>query len=1062
MRKIWLLVGLITIFPSLLSNSVVLAYDWDENFEKDLSDWTIDKSSGCTIDIQTVTADKLSPVDGKNLLLWRPSDKTGQCHLSRPIEPPINSGKVSLWFYDNTEDVNNIMDIGVALKSSQEEMTWIAVRSGLNRNNYYLNLNQTEIDSNVPRSMGWHLFDFYIKDGQVTLAIDTIEMDPNCQMENFSSIKIFSGWDTPGAARFDGISIFSNPINISGIYPHLAVFGDSRNMLLGCCNETGIGAVVPWANKLWMITYPPHSWNGSADWLYSIDPNNNMDIVKYPNNTGGTHSARLIHQESSQLIIGPYFIKSDGTIRSIPASILPGRLTSVTRHLSDPVNKVYYYTMEQGLYEVDVNSLQVSELHKDGNKFLNQNTNNIPNPIVPGAHGKGAYAGQARLIIANNGKPPNNNDSSYQGGVLAEWKGNTDPNNPSSWSVVDLNKFTDVSGPNGINGFTSLNDPVWAIGWDSQSVILKLLDNNIWYTYRLPKASYTFDANHGWYTEWPRIHKIDDNASIIDAHGTLFNLSNTFSRSNSNGLSPISTHLSIVNSIVKFGNNIIMAGNEASWSNNYTQLVKPQSNLRFLVSEDLYNFGPPSGNGGPWYKTAVRADQPSVPYLFSDYDYKIVHFSHNKNQPVNITIELDVNGNNTWTFYKTHTIDSGGYSYFIFPPELKAQWIRFKSDKDVDQMSAYLRYESKPLTTDQTIFASISSPQQIGPRSQGILRPKDETLQYVADILDSQGNKVKTKYYEIGKSINIIPSDNSTEVTQILNDFSVKEAGFSVDSASVIIESNNVKYRFPKGNSVYNQPWLSNWPRLTRPVATDRNLMNLHGTFYELPYEDSGGIRRIRPITTHNKMIYDFASWRGLLVLSGTLNDAQQDGNYFKSSDNKIGLWFGSVEDLWKFGPPSGVGGPWSNSPVSAGQYSDPYLMAGYVNKSLQISHNSGSDIVFTIEVDYAGDGTWHKYQDLTVSSEQTSTHNFPPAFNAHWVRLKANSDTIATATFIYNPTCSHSNGDFNEDGLVNILDLIGWYNYYKKKEYNINVDFNCDQKINVSDLIVWYKKYQK
>jgi len=69
-------------------------------------------------------------------------------------------------------------------------------------------------------------------------------------------------------------------------------------MLLGCCNETGIGAVVPWANKLWMITYPPHSWNGSADWLYSIDPNNNMDIVKYPNNTGGTHSARLIHQES--------------------------------------------------------------------------------------------------------------------------------------------------------------------------------------------------------------------------------------------------------------------------------------------------------------------------------------------------------------------------------------------------------------------------------------------------------------------------------------------------------------------------------------------------------------------------------------------------------------------------------------------------------------------------------------------------------------------------------------------------------------------------------------------
>ena len=41
-------------------------------------------------------------------------------------------------------------------------------------------------------------------------------------------------------------------VRISGIYPHLTVFnGDG---------ECGVGAIMPWANKLWFITYPPHSW----------------------------------------------------------------------------------------------------------------------------------------------------------------------------------------------------------------------------------------------------------------------------------------------------------------------------------------------------------------------------------------------------------------------------------------------------------------------------------------------------------------------------------------------------------------------------------------------------------------------------------------------------------------------------------------------------------------------------------------------------------------------------------------------------------------------------------
>ena len=37
---------------------------------------------------------------------------------------------------------------------------------------------------------------------------------------------------------------------VSGIYPHLAMFNDE--------GECGTGAVVPWAGRLWVVTYAPH------------------------------------------------------------------------------------------------------------------------------------------------------------------------------------------------------------------------------------------------------------------------------------------------------------------------------------------------------------------------------------------------------------------------------------------------------------------------------------------------------------------------------------------------------------------------------------------------------------------------------------------------------------------------------------------------------------------------------------------------------------------------------------------------------------------------------------
>ena len=54
----------------------------------------------------------------------------------------------------------------------------------------------------------------------------------------------------------------------SGIYPHLAYYNNE--------GECGTGAVVPWAGRLWVITYGPHFPNGSSDKFYEITPEFNI------------------------------------------------------------------------------------------------------------------------------------------------------------------------------------------------------------------------------------------------------------------------------------------------------------------------------------------------------------------------------------------------------------------------------------------------------------------------------------------------------------------------------------------------------------------------------------------------------------------------------------------------------------------------------------------------------------------------------------------------------------------------------------------------------------------
>ncbi|MDX2248008.1 MAG: hypothetical protein SF052_14580 [Bacteroidia bacterium] len=368
-------------------------------------------------------------------------------------------------------------------------------------------------------------------------------------------------------------------LNISGIYPHLAAFNQPEDTALRKNHrEGGIGVVVPWAGKLWYLTYPPHQRTGSNDKLYMVDENLNLTIR--PESLGGTHANRLIHRESNQLFMGYYAIDSLGNVRTADPQQLEGRMTATTRHLTDPANKVFYYDMEGMVYEMDVHTLSVNRLFEKP---------------VPGWHGKGAYVGQGRLIVANNGEHQGHSmaysklqvggesQTPEEAGVLAEWDG-------KEWRIIERKQFTDVTGPGGISGNNAETDPVWSMGWDKRSVILKLLDQGEWYTYRLPKASHTFDPRHGWFTEWPRIREIAPDRMMMVMHGSLFHFPKTFSRSNSGGISPIATHLRYIPDFCHWNGKIILAADDASSMENPI-VGQAQSNGRPFCYLAAHHFG---------------------------------------------------------------------------------------------------------------------------------------------------------------------------------------------------------------------------------------------------------------------------------------------------------------------------------------------------------------------------------------------------------------------------------------------------------------------------------------
>ncbi len=784
------------------------------------------------------------------------------------------------------------------------------------------------------------------------------------------------------------------PLSLSGIYPHLAMFNEH--------GECGTGAVVPWQGKLWTVTYAPHRPEGGTDKLYSISPS--LEQTIHPESIGGTPANRMIHRESNHLFIGPYAVDASSKVRAIPYSEMFGRPTGNARHLFDPINKIYYASMEEGIYEVDVHSLKVTE------HWTDEQVKQGRHAKLPGYHGKGLYSGQGRLIYSNNGEHGQAalKDPNTPSGVLAEWDGKSD-----EWTIVRRAQFTDVTGPGGILGNPKPEtDPVWAIGWDPRSLILMVLAKGEWHSYRLPKSSHSYDGAHGWNTEWPRIREIGGENFLMTMHGMFWNFPPTFTPTSSAGISPRSAYLKIVGDFCNWDGKIVLGCDDTAKSEFLNKnrfkgdLAGPgvsQSNLVFLDPAQLDSFGPPLGRGAVWMADEAKANTPSDPFLFSGFKRRGLHLHHDSGETVTFTLETDP-GNGTWTKLRDIEAPPGKATWVSFPESEQAAWIRVMPDRDLSSVTAAFQYSAEDKRSDQpaAIFDGIAPAEATGYLAAKVhIREGNRETLTVASYVVEDGEVSATAAYELDSKLNLTRTEDD-KVRYIEEKVAVPEDVVERDAASVILtDDEGRRWRLPHHPSYAAKGAVP--ARVSREVVTERNILHVDGTFYELPAPNAGGLSGVRPVATHHSRINEFASYRGLMVIGGIdPSGAGDNPHIIRSDDGKAALWAGSIDDLWAFGKPRGKGGPWFETPVKKDQPSDPYLFAGFDKKTLTLSHNSAEPVTFTLQMDLSGMAEWATTETFTVAPDEALTHDFPEGYSAYWLRLIPSSDTTATAQLSY------------------------------------------------------------
>jgi hypothetical protein len=374
---------------------------------------------------------------------------------------------------------------------------------------------------------------------------------------------------------------------------------------------------------------------------------------------------------------------------------------------------------------------------------------------------------------------------------------------------------------------------------------------------------------------------------------------------------------------------------------------------------------------------------------------------------VTFSIAMDREGTGTWENVDALTVSAKESKTVIFPKHLSGEWIRLTADKTTTATAHLAFSNGDPRTeTPAPLFEGllpINSAEKTGGLLYGLGENRRKlgiaATRYAGEAVEALG------YYELDENLRLVKTEDPNMDAFIREKFAIPTQVFTVEEGSVlIVDDKQRRWRLPLGPESFTAPSLSGQLRICREVATERDLFNCHGTFYELPAENADGYAKIRPIASHAYQINDYASYRGMLVLTGVdSNLANGNKHVIMSTDKQLSIWTGGIDDLWKLGKPTGKGGPWVNKVVQAGEISDPYLFGFYDQKTLKITHDSKDSVMFSIEFEPIGHGPWMTWKEVIVKPGEDFTLEFPKGLESRWIRFRSHQACKVTTWLTYN-----------------------------------------------------------
>jgi hypothetical protein len=369
------------------------------------------------------------------------------------------------------------------------------------------------------------------------------------------------------------------------------------------------------------------------------------------------------------------------------------------------------------------------------------------------------------------------------------------------------------------------------------------------------------------------------------------------------------------------------------------------------------------------------------------------------------TFEVDKNGDNIYSMLKTVEVAPESSVMVNFPEAEAGEWIKVMVNSSTKATVSFNYSDADERNTMPAKkfegIADVSKTNVIGGLLYGL--GNDRRALGISAVSFENGVASDAGYYELDKDLNLVAKADTETHSFIKEKFAIPKNVIEFDESSVlVIDDKGRRWRLPFGNDAYKSLTDAGLLRICREVATERDLFSCAGTFYELPAENADGFAKIRPVSSHNFRIHDYASYRGLIVITGLDKDVKQGGHIAVSDDGKAAVWLGTIDDLWEMGKPTGRGGPWKNSAVKPGEPSDPYLIGFYDQRTLEISHGLNQPVAFRIEVEPTGHGPWMLYREIEVNPGETFKHEFPSHFQARWIRFAADKSCNATSWLVY------------------------------------------------------------